>query len=268
MMAPAFSWSGCYIGANAGWVGGRTAHNTAPSGAYLSAAGALAPPNAAGTGLLAGDFTSAIHSYETRDSGGTVGGQVGCNYQVSTFLIGLEGDFNWSSLRSNVNAAYTAFPSANPLFTISPATESLSTRLDWFSTIRGRGGFTFDRWLVFATGGLAIGHFRSSTSVVYGTSGTSPVFSGASHAGENTTTRLGYAIGGGVEYAFTNNWSLKAEYLYMNFGSWSYASALAAPAAAATAGYAWTTNVSAREHVARVGINYKFDWGGPVVARY
>ncbi len=180
---------------------------------------------------------------------------------MSTFLIGLEGDFNWSSLRSNVNAAYTAFPSANPLFTISPATETLSTRLDWFSTIRGRGGFTFDRWLVFATGGLAIGHFRSSTSVVYGTSGTSPVFSGASHAGENTTTRLGYAIGGGVEYAFTNNWSLKAEYLYMNFGSWSYASALAAPAAAATAGYAWTTNVSAREHVARVGINYKFDWG-------
>ncbi len=53
MMATAFSWSGCYIGANAGWVGGRTAYNTAPSGAYLSAAGPLAPPNAAGTGLLA-----------------------------------------------------------------------------------------------------------------------------------------------------------------------------------------------------------------------
>jgi len=55
----------------------------------------------------------------------------------------------------------------------------------------------------------------------------------------------------------------------MNFGSWSYASPLVAPAGAVGAGYTWNTTVSAREHVARLGINYKFDWsGGPVVARY
>jgi len=213
VVQPAFSWTGCYIGANGGWMGQRTSYTSAPAGSYLNAAGALAPPNPAGTGLLAGDFTSALHAYDVRQSGATAGGQIGCNYQFGTFLVGAEADLNWAGVKTDVNAAFAAFPSANPAFTISPENEVISTRLDWFSTIRGRAGFTFDRFLVYGTGGLAIGHFHSDTSVTYGTSGTSPVFAGATHLGSNTATRYGYAVGGGLEYAITNNWSVKAEYL-------------------------------------------------------
>jgi outer membrane immunogenic protein len=258
VVAPAFSWSGCYVGGNAGWVGGRTTHDTAPGGSYRNAAGVLAPPNAAGTGLLAGDFATALHSYDSRRSGWEAGGQVGCNHQWGMFVVGIEADFNWADVRNSASATYLPFPSANPAFTISTATETVSTKMDWFSTIRARGGFAFDRWLVFGTGGLAIGHFRSDTSVVYGSNGTSPVFANASHIGSAEKTRLGFAVGGGVEYAFDNNWSLKAEYLFLNFEKWSYTSPLTAPPGAVGAGYNWVTDVRSREHIARIGINYRF----------
>jgi outer membrane immunogenic protein len=257
VVAPAFTWSGCYVGGNAGWVGSRTTHNTSPSGAYLNAAGVLAPPNALGTGLLTGDLVSAQHSYTSDNSSWEAGAQVGCNQQWGSFVAGLEGDFNWSGARTTVNAFFAPFPSANPLFTISQATETISTRMDWFSTLRARGGLAFDRWLVFATGGLAIGHFRSDTGIVYGANGTSPVFANSAHFGSSEQTRVGFAVGGGFEYAFDNNWSAKAEYLFMDFGTWSYASPLTGPAGVAP-GYSWTTSVRSREHIARVGINYRF----------
>jgi outer membrane immunogenic protein len=268
VMAPAFSWSGCYVGANAGWIQGRSTIDTSPSGSYLTTAGVLAPPNPAGTGLLLGDFTSAQHSYSQNGSGAEVGAQVGCNVQFSSIVLGVEGDINWSSLKTSVNATFAPFPSANPAFTISQANESISTRMDWFSTIRARGGIAFDRWLVFATGGLAIGQFDSSTNVTYGANGTSPVFANASHVGSSSVTRFGLAVGGGLEYAFSGNWSAKAEYLYLDFGSWSYASPLVAPAGSVGAGYTWSTTVSQREHIVRLGINYRFGDPAPVVARY
>jgi outer membrane immunogenic protein len=258
IVAPAFTWDGCYAGINGGWIRSRTSYDTRPSGSYLTTASVLAPPNAGGTGLLLGDFTSAVHSYAASDSGATVGGQVGCNKQYTWFLIGLEADINWSSADASVTAAYAPFPSANPAFTISQSAEAVSTRMDWFSTIRARGGVTFDRWLVFATGGLAIAEFKSSTNITYLANGTSPVFANASHIGQNSQTRLGAAVGGGVEYAWDNNWSVKAEYLHLEFGSWSYVSPLVAPAAAIGAGYSWTTTVRPREDMVRVGVNYRF----------
>jgi outer membrane immunogenic protein len=265
--APAFTWSGCYIGANGGWVGQRAVNETRPGGNYLTAAGVLAPPNVAGTGLLLGDFQTAIHSYDTRRSGWEAGAQVGCNHQVGMFVLGVEADWNWSDVRNTASATYLPFPSANPLFTISTSNEAVSTRMDWFSTVRARGGWAFDRWLVFGTAGLAIGHFRSSTSVVYGSNGTSPVFANAAHFGSAERTRLGFAVGGGVEYAIDNNWSFKAEYLYLAFNPWSYSSPLTAPAGVAP-GYSWTTSVHAQEHIARVGINYRFGGAPLVMARY
>jgi len=257
-VAAAFSWNGCYIGANGGWVGQRVGYDTSPAGAYTNAAGFLAPPNAAATGLLAGDFATAQHSYRADGNGGTIGGQIGCNMQFGSLVLGVEGDLNWANATSSVNAAFAPFPSANPAFTISQENESLSTRLDWFSTVRARGGIAIDHWLLFGTGGLAIGHFRSSTNIAYGTNGTSPVFAGSFHTGESTVTRLGLAVGGGVEYAVNANWSVKAEYLFMSFGGFSYASPLIAPAAAVGAGYSWTTTVTPREHIFRVGLNYRF----------
>jgi outer membrane immunogenic protein len=266
-VAAAFSWSGCYIGANGGWVHQRSGFDTSPSGSYLNTAGFAAPPNAAGTGLLPGDLASAQHSYRANGDGGTVGGQIGCNMQFGSLLLGVEGDLNWANATSSVNATFAPFPSANPAFTISQENESLSTRLDWFSTIRARGGIALDHWLLYATGGLAIGHFRSNTNIAYAANGTSPVFANSLHVGESTITRLGLAVGGGIEYAVDPNWSVKAEYLFMTFGNFSYSSPLVAPVGSAAAGYSWTTTVTPREHIFRVGLNYRFG-GAPLVARY
>src|SRR4051794_16842628 len=103
-MAPvaAFSWNGCYIGANGGWVGQRVGYDTSPAGAYTTAAGFLAPPNAAGTGLLAGDFATAQHSYRADGNGGTFGGQIGCNMQFGGLVLGVEGDLNWANATTSV----------------------------------------------------------------------------------------------------------------------------------------------------------------------
>jgi len=68
----------------------------------------------------------------------------------------------------------------------------------------------------------------------------------------------GLGRGAGAEYAINNSWSLKAEYLYLDFGNWSYTSGLVTPAVAVPAGYTWTTSVRAREHIARIGVNYRF----------
>jgi outer membrane immunogenic protein len=207
-----------------------------------------------------GDLTTARHSYRQTDSSGTAGGQVGCLMQVGQIVLGGEADLNWSDVDTTVLGSFAPFPSANPAFTISQANEALSSRMNWFSTVRARGGVAFDRFLVFATGGLAIGHFNSTTSVVYGANGTSPVFANSSHVGSSSDTRLGLAIGGGVEYAFNNNWSIKAEYLHLHFEQFSYTSALVTPAVAAAAGYSWTTTVRPREDILRVGVNYRFNY--------
>jgi outer membrane immunogenic protein len=93
------------------------------------------------------------------------------------------------------------------------------------------------------------------------------VYNGATHVGSASSNQPGWVAGGGVEWAVTNNWSVKAEYLYLLFDAFSYASPLVASFIPAAPGYAWNTNVTPREQIVRIGVNYKFDWG-PVVARY
>lgn len=117
--------------------------------------------------------------------------------------------------------------------------------------------------LLYATGGLAVGEFTfsnsfSSTSQLFlGTTSTTP-FGPAlttSSAFSTDMTRVGAVIGAGIERKLSPNWSVKAEYLYLDFGS-----------AAFLSGTGVDTNVRLRDNIFRLGINYKF--GGPVVARY
>ena len=266
-VAPAFSWTGCYVGGNVGWDGSHNNDILFPTGNYLNPAGVLAPPNVNGTGALLGDQVAVTHFYSSSASGFTGGGQVGCNLQTGQWVFGGEADINWSGSRNNIFAAFPPVTSANPAFTISPETDIVSTKMDWFSTIRGRVGFTVNRLLIYATGGLAIADVRSTTSVSFTTAGTSPVYAGAQHLGSMSTTRLAAVVGAGAEYAFDNHWSVKAEYLYFDLGHFGYSSPLVAPAGVAP-GYSWQTNASLREQVVRVGLNYRFNWAGPVVAKY
>ena len=267
---PVFSWTGCYVGGNTGWIGSDGRYDLQPAGSYLNAPGAGAPPNAAGSGDFAENRAALSHSYAPRDSGGLVGVQAGCNQQSGSFVFGVEGDWAWSSLRSTSDASFAAFAHVDsPFFTNAAHTERLSTRLGWLGTLRGRAGFAWDRLYIYATGGLAVGDVHSDTNVSFGTFAVGPVYNGAIHVGSGSSWQVGWTAGVGGEYAFSPQWSVKAEYLYVDLGTFSYFSPLLAAAAPAVAGpgYAWRTSVTERDHIVRVGLNYKF---GPTsaVAKY
>lgn len=269
--APVWSWTGCYVGINGGGTRGQNTADLSPAGLYLAPTGNGPPPNAAGTGDFAADIAALSHSYDMTSNGWEAGGQVGCNAQWGMAVLGVEGDWQWTNTTTSADASYAAFPNVgNPVFFNASHTEHVDVTQRWFATARVRAGFTpWERVLIYATGGVAWANFQSNTAVAFAT-GANPfatVFSGATHVGSASTNQVGWVAGGGAEWALTNNWSVKAEYLYLRFDGFSYASPLTAATFPFAAGYAWNTNVTLREQVARIGVNYKFDWG-PVVARY
>ncbi len=90
----------------------------------------------------------------------------------------------------------------------------MNQQIDYFGTLRGRLGFTpADRLLLYVTGGLAYGYVSSSTNLFAG---------GTSFSDSSSEMQVGWALGTGGEYALTNNWSVKLEYLYIDLGSMSY----------------------------------------------
>jgi outer membrane immunogenic protein len=271
-----FSWTGCYGGVNAGWIGGRTFADLQPTGAYLNPAGGAAPPNAGGTGALPGDRLLVSNSYSTgsgssNNSSWEGGVQVGCNQQLGVVVWGFEADWQWSGLNRSFDAVYPAFGSVSPGFTIAPHTEHVTSRLDWFSTVRGRLGFTpWDRVLLYGTAGAVFADVKSETSVNFGTFPVLPVYNGAIHTGSDSRVKAGVVVGSGVEWAFAPQWSFKAEALYFWVEGLNYNSPLVAAVPAFAPGYAWNTNINNHIGVARIGVNYRFWSGGvgPVTAAY
>lgn len=233
---PAFTWTGCYLGANGGWVGSDSSYTSY----YDSSI----------TGITAWTTTS-TNSYGPKDSAGTFGGQFGCQFQAGSWVIGGEWDWNWSGLKEDNTYLYTALP----------FTQYTHKEMDWFSTARVRVGLAWDRVLVYATGGLAYAGIEGYTRVDIFNNNALPLYYGAYD--EN---RFGWTVGGGLEWAFSNNWTAKAEFLYMDFGSFDYRSHRTD---FATTGHQWYTSSDEKEYVARIGLNYLFHTGGaPVVARY
>ena len=256
-LVPVFTWSGCYLGANAGWIGGNDAYTLQPAGLWGTVPG----------------FTPAVrnevyHSYKQNDSSGTAGGQFGCQWQWGALVLGGEWDFNWSGLKENNGFIFPATLDWPQRF------EFTHKQLDWFSTARARLGWAiWDRVLVYGTGGLVVGALDSFTNVDL-----RPGFND-DHFGDFRQKRIGWTAGGGVEWAFTNNWTVKAEFLYLDFSSFNYISPnTTTPAAGATTcrtgvspSCYWNTDIRANEYVARVGVNYLFHLGpaaAPLVAAY
>lgn len=263
-VAPVFSWSGCYGGVNGGWIGGRTWSDLRPAGNYVNLPGPLSPPNAAGTGDFFVDRLALTNSYATNDSSWEAGVQVGCQQQLGVVVFGVEADWQWSGLSRSFDAFYPAFANVgNPAFTNAAHTEHVSTRLDWFSTFRGRLGFTpWDRVLLYGTAGFVVADLKSDTTVAFGTFPVLPVYNGALHVGSESKVKAGVVVGAGGEYAFAPNWSVKAELLYFWLEGLNYQSPLVTAVPAFAPGYAWNTTVNMHEAVARIGVNYRF-WAGP-----
>jgi outer membrane immunogenic protein len=155
------------------------------------------------------------------------GGHIGYNYQISQFVFGVEGDVNGSGVRGGYTLANG---------------NGTNSRSDIQASIRGRIGFAFDRVLIYATGGGAYADFEHT----YFT----PAVGESFHNG-----RVGWTVGGGIEYAIDNNWSVRAEYRYSDFGSFTNASTVAFP------GFSYTHHP--RENLAQIGFSYKFDMAPP-----
>jgi outer membrane immunogenic protein len=142
-------------------------------------------------------------------------------------------------------------------------TGSFSQKLPWFGTARGRLGIEpVDRWLLYVTGGLAYGQVQSSSSVTTTTAfAGGPTLATATATSGANNTRAGWTVGAGVEWAIARQWSAKAEYLYVDLGTFNNTFTGTGPAYPTLTGSTHFT-----DNIFRVGIDYHF--GGPLVAAY
>ena len=191
------------------------------------------------TSLVSGGAT--LFSDTVHPDGVIGGGQLGYNWQVNQWVLGLEADFQGSGQKGDGNYFD---PGCCAIAVIRPAASVAYTdKLNWFGTVRGRIGYAMGatgNWLPYVTAGWAFGHGEISGTTTSGAVVTS--FSGSQDYS-------GWTVGGGVEWAFQNNWSAKVEYLYVDFGNGP-----TVPASAAL------TVVSGKmtDNIARLGVNYKF----------
>ena len=199
--APAFTWTGCYIGIHGGG------------------------------GVLKSDFIDDTDW----GGGGLAGGQIGCNYQMTWLVVGVEAEGWWSSLKSRDRFS-------DQIFSFS---EFAKNR--WDFDVALRVGAAFGNGLLYGKAGVVWGRFD------YHREDTNPTNVNAS------VTMPGLLLGLGLEYAFSSNWTGKIEYNYLNYVETD---------ARFTGTSSFTESVAAEKHIIKVGLNYLFGARAPLVARY
>ena len=260
-IAVAYNWTGFYIGANAGGVRGR-----ADIDGYN---GPLFPPfitTAPGIPLLVilGQNATLAGASATRTSW-LAGGQIGYNWHVNQFLIGIEGDADATGLRASAIATATRFPGTPTVQTVNAA---FSADTHWMASLRLRAGVTFDRVLLYVAGGGAAAGFDVNTAVtvVNGPGIILPAGAFAAGGTAGSSRRIGWTVGGGIEWAFDHAWSLAAEYRHSDFGH--VTAGFNIPDGLGGAFATGASNVRFTTDQATLRLNYRFGGPGPVVARY
>jgi outer membrane immunogenic protein len=180
------------------------------------------------------------------------GGQVGGNYQIGNFVIGGEWDFDWAGNNNNGGTGV-----------IIPAVGTIvvTNNNRWVTTVAARFGYAIDHWMLYgkAGGGWVGNNNLTVTNVTTGVSLSCGNFT--TNCGQTTG---GWLVGAGAEYAFTNNWTVKFEYDYLGLGSRTFVVPATSPF---FAGDTFTSN-NRNVQMVKVGVNYLFNWGAPVAARY
>jgi outer membrane immunogenic protein len=213
------NWSGFYIGVNGGYAFSESATNSSLR-------------------TTVGTSSPALNSLNPE--GGFGGGQIGINFQTGRNLVlGIEADIQGSSIK---DGATTIYP--NSIGNYGPFTYSSSYNIDWFGTVRGRLGYAFDRTLLYATGGLAYGSVDYKGDFLFTNTG------GAAKLSRNAV-QTGYVVGGGIEHKLAPNWSVKAEYQFIDLGSQTVSHAISNEP-----GNSVTTSYDANLHTVRAGLNY------------
>jgi outer membrane immunogenic protein len=255
-----WTWTGVYAGVNGGWSWGRADTAYAQSSQTIGTITTTTLGGAVlGVTTIAGPVVTTALADNARMDGWLGGIQVGHNWQFNQWLVGLEGDFQLTDQRGGSTFCDIAGCG------IGSSVATTDFHLDWFGTIRGRAGWIWDnRLLLYATGGLAVGHVSADYNLAV--NGLAPNASFRSR-----DVQFGYVGGGGGEYRFTPRWSFKVEYLYMDLGSVDAALSTSATSppliftvgdqrliAVATSTYNALFNTELTDHVVRGGINYRF----------
>lgn len=231
--AAPWSWTGFYVGGNAGYARGRADTTTTIPDSF-------AFPFPADNVIYSDAASPAFNS-----KGFTGGVQIGLNFQVSNFVFGLEADYNAFKLRGSVET----MGMSTGITSINSHTEVNADRL---FTLRPRAGIAIDRWLIYATGGMAMTNIKYSQTNVFSPTCPSIPFP-CTESVEASKTKTGWAAGGGVEAALTNNWSVKGEYLFVDLGSIGTTTGFDN-----VLGQAITHDAKLRASIARLGLNYRF----------
>jgi outer membrane immunogenic protein len=241
---PPFTWTGFYVGANLG-------------GIWTSGSRSLTFLNPATAVFLSGYEPSGLGSGQTGVIGG---GQAGYNWQTGVFVLGVETDFDGTSLSKSTN--FNSIPFAGAGIPTGLLGDCLfvhaKASLDWLGTTRARFGFVAtpdNRLMFYATGGVAYGGGSANFSLY-------DARNNFFLSGNPSSSRVGWVVGAGAEYALTNNWTIRGEYLYADLGSSTFSTPAAAfPVASNLAGlnglYA-TGKISYNASIFRAAVNYKF----------
>jgi len=208
-VAAVWTWTGFYVGINGGYGWGNSRWD-----------------------LLPGGLGDGKHSPD----GGTIGGQIGYNWQFGNWVVGLEAQGNWADFHGSHNS---------PLFLLPSVTNR--TKIDAFGLFTGKVGYAFNNVLVYATGGAAV------QSVDYDRRFTV----GGATISTADETRWGATVGAGLEYAFTPNISAGVQYNHLFMGRKDISFAPLPNA---------TERVRLDSDVFTGRVNYRF--GGPVISRY
>lgn len=266
MPASSFSWTGPYVGGHIGWGWQSTS---------------VDDPSSVSAGNT---FESFVPIRDFNPRGFLGGAQVGWNYQIGNLVIGNEINISVANLKGDRSDTLSATGVLNPN-TPQVITQNANdmrmwaNKTSWLGTATTRFGYALDRWLVYTKGGVAASRNRydfvesgSSTST-----GFLPLSLASTNSQTGTDTRIGWVVGGGVEWAFSGNWSATAEYTYMDFGNKPVALFGTTRGVATDAG--GTTTVVAtilqaipieqRIQTVKFGLNYRFgSTSDAIVANY
>jgi outer membrane immunogenic protein len=261
LAAVPYTWTGFYVGGNLGYgVDDDPTTLTTAAGPRVFIAPAGAP------------IYGAAPNFNLASRGWNGGLQAGYNWQfLPNWIVGFETDFQGSSLdhRSTCilpcGTQIALVPGIlGALFPVTFSDDSLEHNLRWFGTVRGRFGYAVGPAMVYITGGLAYADIERNGNVAGSTTllGIIPINSFG--GGFNTSSvKTGGTIGAGVEAKLGGGFSVKAEYLFVDFGtindtfSTVFTTSLI-PGQAGTVAATRTFSTTVRENIFRIGVNYQF----------
>jgi len=234
---PVYTWSGCYVGASAGTSYGTSQHFTTAGSIFTGRGDGPVP---------GGNITDSFNL-----SGFIGGGQIGCNYQFGVWVIGVEGD------GAATNKEGQAFEIPLAPFSAGRQNWVSQTQERWLVTARGKlglggwGGWFGDKTMIYVTGGGAWAKIDTSEFLAGNAFGTGH---------QESNTRSGWTVGGGLEYALGYGWSVKGEFLYVKFDNFN--TFTTGPFSGVGTGNIAPREVKLEDYVWRAGMNYKFNsWG-------